>query len=87
VRPDACVRLLLYQGVWFPKEGGNDTIEKIADTRSDVAVQLLLFNQTMTSFKTAITLLRDMQQLIGKQRNAHPALTSLRANTPGMRLC
>ena len=65
---EACVRLSLHQGVWFPREGGNDTIEKIADTRSDVAVQLLLFNQTMTSFKTAITLLRDMQQLIGKRK-------------------
>ena len=65
------------QGVWFPKKGGNDTIDKIADTRSDVAVQLLLFNQTMTSFKTAITLLRDMQQLIGNVERITEMLETL----------
>ena len=65
------------RGVWFPKEGGNDTIEKIADTRADVAVQLLLFNQTMTSFKTAITLLRDMQQLIGNVERITEMLETL----------
>eukprot|EP01043_Picozoa_sp_COSAG02_P030357 COSAG02_NODE_1933_length_10319_cov_22.624168_12_plen_162_part_00 len=63
--------------MWFPKKGANDTIDKIADTRSDVAVQLLLFNQTMTSFKTAITLLRDMQQLIGNVERITEMLETL----------
>ena len=53
------------RGIWFPTYDSNDTIDKIADTRSEVAVQWLLFTQTMSSARTAITLLRDMQQLIG----------------------
>ena len=58
------------RGIWFPKiaEGGGTaevTIDSIADTRADVALQWLLFTQTMTSAKQAITMLRDMQQLIG----------------------
>lgn len=63
--------------MWFPKKGANDTIDAIADTRADVAVQLLLFNQTMTSFKTAITLLRDMQQLIGNVERITEMLETL----------
>ena len=56
------------RGIWFPKEltaGEAKTIDSIANTRADVGVQWLLFTQTMSSAKTAITLLRDMQQLIG----------------------
>lgn len=40
-------------------------------------MQLLLFNQTMTSFKTAITLLRDMQQLIGNVERITEMLETL----------
>jgi ABC-type multidrug transport system fused ATPase/permease subunit len=59
------------RGIWFPATGTGDggsggvTLDQIANTRSDVGVQWLLFTQTMTSARTSITMLRDVQQLIG----------------------
>ena len=46
-------------------KAANDTIDKIADVRSGVTQQWLMFTNVMSRARTAITLLRDMQQLIG----------------------
>ena len=63
---EAFVAIFCYgRGVWFPATEANDTIDKIADVRSGVTQQWLMFTNVMSRARTAITLLRDMQQLIG----------------------
>ena len=54
------------RGIWFPTYQALDTVEKIADVRSAVGVQWLLFSQTMNSARAGIDLLRELQQLVGE---------------------
>ena len=54
-----------------------DSVDKMADVRSEVAVQWLLFTQTMGAARTAFTMLRDMQQLIGHVERVTEMLDTL----------
>ena len=46
--------------------GAPDTIDKMADTRAEVGVKFMLFQQTMSAVRTGIDSVQNMQQLLGQ---------------------
>lgn len=53
------------RGILYPKYDKVDTIEKMADVRSNVGVQWVLFTNTMAAARIVVEMIRTLQQLAG----------------------
>jgi ABC-type uncharacterized transport system fused permease/ATPase subunit len=53
------------RGIIYPKYEKIDTIEKMADVRSNVGVQWVLFTNTMQAARIVVEMIRTLQQLVG----------------------
>jgi ABC-type uncharacterized transport system fused permease/ATPase subunit len=53
-------------GVWFPKHGTIDTIDKMKEVRADVGVQWLLLNRTMEASSRVVEIVRKLEELVGQ---------------------
>ena len=54
------------RGIWFPRYTSVNSIERMAQVRSDAAVQWMLFLQCMSSVRVVSSSVRELQQLMGE---------------------
>ena len=53
------------RGILYPAYDSIDSIDKMAEVRSNVGVQWVLFTNTMAAARVVVEMLRTMQQLVG----------------------